>query len=132
MAGIYIHIPYCRKKCFYCDFYSITNFSKRDELIKSIISEIILRKNYLEEEIIETIYFGGGTPSILNNTEINKIYNTIKTNFTLSKDLEFTFEANPDDLTIEYLQKLNKTKINRLSIGIQSFQDADLDRKSVV
>jgi len=126
MAGIYIHIPYCRKKCFYCDFYSITNFTNKNNLISSIIKEIELRSTYLNNELIETIYFGGGTPSVLSNIEINNIYNSIINNFDIAKNLEFTFEANPDDLSLEYLKLLKTTKINRLSIGIQSLFDDDL------
>jgi oxygen-independent coproporphyrinogen-3 oxidase len=125
MAGIYIHIPFCKTICTYCDFYKTTNFSKKNELIKAIIEEIKIRKDYLTEEVT-TIYFGGGTPSTLSIHDINKILKKLSTTFLLSSNVEVTLEANPDDLTLEYLNDLRKIGVNRLSIGIQSFDDNQL------
>lgn len=127
MAGIYIHIPFCFSKCNYCDFYSIPNTIFVDAFLTSLITEINLRKNYLENELIATIYFGGGTPSLLSINQINKIIEEIYLNFRVCDKPEITLEANPDDLSIEFLSALkSETKINRLSVGIQSFLDDDL------
>ena len=128
MAGIYVHIPFCKSKCNYCDFFSeIPSENSVSEYIKAIIKELEIRKQYLQNENIETIYFGGGTPSILNIHNINTIFSAISKNYNLEQNLEFTFEANPDDLSVNYLQDLkNSTPINRLSIGIQSFFENDL------
>lgn len=128
MAGVYIHIPFCRKKCHYCDFFRSINIGKKHEIIDCIIKEVELKSEYLGYESIKTIYFGGGTPSVLSIEEINRIIGSIKT-LGIETDPEITFEANPDDLTEIYLQELkNNTAINRLSIGIQSFDDDDLIR----
>lgn len=126
MAGIYIHTPFCKKKCAYCDFYSLANTKKQSDFVKAIIKEIELRRNYLDGESIQTIYFGGGTPSLLSIFEIEEILNTIFRNFKVEKNNEITLEANPDDLSKEFLIKLKSIGINRLSIGIQSFHDNDL------
>ncbi len=123
MAGIYIHIPFCRQKCFYCDFYKTLDTSLLPEFISALKKEIVLRKNYLENEPVKTIYFGGGTPSVLNEKELNEILSFIKHEFTVHQKAEITFEANPDDLTPDYLQQIYNAGINRLSIGIQSFND---------
>lgn len=125
MPGIYIHIPFCKTKCTYCDFYSITNFSQQDELVRAMLQEIEERKNYLNGEI-STIYFGGGTPSALSISDIDSILKTIFSNFTVEKEAEITLEANPDDLSLEYLIELRKIGVNRLSVGIQSFDDRQL------
>ncbi len=125
MAGIYIHIPFCKTICTYCDFYKTRNFSKKNELIDAIIEEIKIRKNYLSEEVT-TIYFGGGTPSTLSIEDISKILKKLFTVFQFSSNVEITIEANPDDLTFDYLKNLRKIGINRLSIGIQSFDDNQL------
>src|SRR5690606_17352680 len=106
MAGIYIHIPFCRRKCYYCDSYKTTNNSRTIELLKALHQEIIDRKDYLKEERVDTIYFGGGTPSVLNDSQISDLLNIIKRNYTVADSAEITFEANPDDLTHEYLKKL--------------------------
>ena len=125
MAGIYIHIPYCKQKCIYCDFYFRTNQSDKSQMIKCIKEELKIRKDYLQENI-SSIYFGGGTPSILNEKEIIDIINTLYKNYKVDGNVEITLECNPDDLNKHTLKKLNKTKINRLSIGVQSFNDEDL------
>ena len=126
MAGIYIHIPFCKQACHYCDFHFSTSLKYKDELLQCLISEIKLQKKYLDDEVIETIYFGGGTPSILNADELNLLIGTITGLHTVSADAEITIEANPDDLDKAKLQALRQTEINRFSIGIQSFFDDDL------
>ncbi len=126
MAGIYIHIPFCKQACHYCDFHFSTSLTYKDELLQALIAEINLQKHFLSDENIETIYFGGGTPSLLSGDEINAIIGTITNTHTVSADAEITLEANPDDLGIEKLKALRQTPINRFSIGIQSFFDEDL------
>jgi len=123
MSGIYFHIPFCKQKCSYCDFYSIKDSKGVVELVKSEIKELVLRKEYLGGEIVNTIYFGGGTPSLLSKYDINNLLNCVRQNFEISPSCEITFESNPDDLTEDYLQGLLECQINRLSIGIQSFND---------
>lgn len=126
MAGIYVHIPFCKSRCSYCDFYSSTYQGNREVLIQNICQELVEQKNFfLNNEIIKTIYLGGGTPSLLNNKDLNQIFETIKNNFTLDLE-EVTLEANPDDLSIKKISELKKFPINRLSIGVQSFFDKDL------
>eukprot|EP01037_Dinobryon_pediforme_P012032 gene12032-12122_t len=126
MAGIYIHIPFCKQACYYCDFHFSTSLNYKDELLQAIVKEIKLQKAYLEQETIETIYFGGGTPSLLSGDELNLIIGTITQTHAVSNNAEITLEANPDDLGKEKLNAIRKTDINRLSIGIQSFFDEDL------
>ena len=128
MAGIYIHIPFCRLKCYYCDFYKTVNTSLTDKFIKALEKEIIKRKNYLDNEKVETIYFGGGTPSVLTKTELTGILDFLKLNFNVSPTAEITFEANPDDLSAEYLQEIYQAGVRRLSIGIQSLQNEFLKK----
>jgi len=123
MAGIYIHIPFCASKCTYCDFYSITNQKSKDDLIVALETELLLRKNYLGSETIDTVYFGGGTPSLFLIDELSEIIEHIKDNFKLNNNAEITLELNPDDATPEYLKELIKIGVNRLSIGVQSFDD---------
>ena len=125
MAGIYIHIPFCKQACFYCDFHFSTSLKRKNELITSICKEIQLRKNEISGDI-KTIYFGGGTPSILKTEEINLIINEVYHNFKVEDNIEITLEANPDDLSEEKIIQLSRSKINRLSIGIQSFFNTDL------
>ena len=125
MAGIYIHIPFCKQRCLYCAFYSSTLHSKQQEYCDALCREIIMRRNYIIG-IIDTIYFGGGTPSTLTREQLQKILGTIKENYRLSPSAEITIEANPDDLTPEYLATLRSLSFNRLSMGIQSFDDAQL------
>lgn len=127
MAGIYIHIPYCKQKCHYCNFYSFASTRYRDIFVESLLKEITLRKDYLTNEKINTIYFGGGTPSMLNISEINDILKHLYNTFEINEDIEITLEANPDDLDKEKLSDLkNYTDVNRLSMGVQSFFDDDL------
>ncbi|PZD76501.1 radical SAM family heme chaperone HemW [Mesonia sp. K7] len=125
MAGIYIHIPFCKQACNYCDFHFSTSVKKRPEMVKAICQEISIRKNEINEPI-KTIYFGGGTPSLLSVEEINLILNACYENYEIVNETEITLEANPDDLSIEKLNELSQTKINRLSIGVQSFFEQDL------
>lgn len=128
MAGIYIHIPFCRQKCYYCDFYKTVNTTLQQKFIATLKAETKVRKNYLQKETVETIYFGGGTPSVLTEKEINDILGFLATEFTISENAEITFEANPDDLTDAYLFGIQQAGINRLSVGIQSFQDKHLQK----
>lgn len=121
MAGIYIHIPFCKQACHYCDFHFSTNQQTRRELVAAISKEITLQKNYLAGERIKTIYFGGGTPSLLEAGELNSILDSIRSTQQIIDHPEITLEANPDDLTSSKLQELSTAGINRLSIGIQSF-----------
>ena len=126
MSGIYIHIPFCKQACFYCDFHFSTSLKKKNELINCLISEIKLRKNELNTNVIQTIYFGGGTPSLLQLSEINQIIDAVYDNYEVVSNPEITLEANPDDLTSSKIVELATSKINRLSIGIQSFFEYDL------
>src|SRR5258706_6908943 len=121
MAGIYLHIPYCKQACHYCDFHFSTQQDSRTPLVEAISLELALQKNYLDNEAIETIYFGGGTPSLLNEKELREIFDSIHKHFVVTDDAEITLEANPDDLSLENLQAIRKAGVNRLSIGIQSF-----------
>jgi len=126
MAGIYIHIPFCKQACHYCDFHFSTSLKKKYELIQCIVKELELRKNELQNQTIETIYFGGGTPSLLTRDELELLINTVYENYTISENPEITLEANPDDLSKDLIIQLSKSPINRLSIGIQSFFERDL------
>ena len=126
MAGIYLHIPFCRQACHYCDFHFSTNLKLKEELIEAMMQEAVLQKDYLHGETINTIYFGGGTPSLLSDKELSQLLDVLDKNYPLATEMEITLEANPDDLTAEKLQELKKAGINRLSIGIQSFQDEHL------
>ena len=126
MAGLYIHIPFCRQACRYCDFYFTVSLKFKKELIDSMILEIRNKKKDFEDFELETIYFGGGTPSVLEIDDFKKLLDEINKHFSLKKNFEFTIEANPDDLSPSYLKSLKSIGVNRLSIGIQSFQDKDL------
>ncbi|WP_291116684.1 radical SAM family heme chaperone HemW [Empedobacter sp. UBA7248] len=125
MAGIYIHIPFCKQKCSYCDFHFSTNLQHKSNLIQAINKELEIRKNEISTPL-ETIYFGGGTPSILSETELESIFETIYKNYSTKNLKEITLEANPDDLNNEKLNFLKSTPINRFSIGVQSFFEEDL------
>lgn len=126
MAGIYIHIPFCRQACHYCDFHFSTSFKYKKELLAALKQEIMLQKQYLQNEEIETIYLGGGTPSVLSADEINALLETVFINFTVKADAEITLEANPDDLNLQKIINLKQTPVNRFSIGVQSFFEEDL------
>jgi len=125
LSGIYIHIPFCKQACHYCNFHFSTSLKSKDSIIKTIVEEITL-KSKLNNEVIETIYFGGGTPSILDLNDFEKILNSIFKNYKIGTDPEITLEANPDDLSKEKLKNLKKQSINRLSIGVQSFVENEL------
>jgi len=126
VAGIYLHIPFCKSKCAYCDFFSVANIKQKEQFVEALCGEILIQKNFLQNESVETIYFGGGTPSLLNQKQLEKILNHIYKNFNIAEHNEITLESNPDDLSNEYLNGLIKSGVNRLSIGIQSFNDDDL------
>lgn len=126
MAGIYIHIPFCKQACHYCDFHFSTSIKKKDEMIRALVRELQLRQNEFLGETVETIYFGGGTPSILPVTDIRWIIDTVYELFTVTENPEITVEANPDDLSEVQIKALSENGINRLSIGIQSFFEQDL------
>lgn len=126
MAGLYIHIPFCAKRCIYCDFFTSTNQNNKAAFIEAVCKELVLRKDYLKGEALQTIYFGGGTPSQLSASEFQQIFDAISKNYTLSDDMEVTLEANPDDLSVGYISSLRSLPFNRVSMGIQSFQPKDL------
>ena len=126
MSGIYIHIPFCKQACHYCDFHFTTSLKKKEEMVFALAKEIEVRKKEFQDEVVETIYFGGGTPSRLQIADLKLQIDSIYENYKVSENPEITLEANPDDLTEEYLVELRKIGINRLSIGIQSFFEDDL------
>ena len=126
MAGIYIHIPFCKQACHYCDFHFSTSLKKKDDLVNALTKELELRKDEFKNITVETIYFGGGTPSLLTNDELQFIIDSVYENYKVSNNPEITLEANPDDLSSQRINDLTNTPINRLSIGIQSFFEADL------
>jgi oxygen-independent coproporphyrinogen III oxidase len=126
MAGIYIHIPYCKKLCFYCDFYHVLSSDDNKDFIDSLLKEVVLRQDYLGTESISTIYFGGGTPSLFSIKEIESILSKINKLFIIEENCEITIELNPEDVTKTYITSLKKLNINRISLGIQSWRDSDL------
>ena len=126
MAGIYIHIPFCKQACHYCDFHFSTSLKKKGELVEALAKEIQLRKDEFKDVEVQTIYFGGGTPSLLTNDEIELLINTVYKNYKVTANQEITLEANPDDLSKSRILELSKSSVNRLSIGIQSFFESDL------
>jgi oxygen-independent coproporphyrinogen-3 oxidase len=126
LSGIYIHIPFCKQACIYCNFYFSSTLKYKEAVVNAIIKEIWLRKNYLQNKQVNTIYLGGGTPSLLNETELNKIFEALYQNFDLSNLQEVTLEANPDDISDHFIHVVKNTPVNRLSIGVQSFFDEDL------
>ena len=128
MAGIYIHIPYCKQACHYCNFHFSTTTKNQGQLLDAIRAEIALRKDFLAGEQVKTIYFGGGTPSLLSVSDLSGIFEQLNTHYRIDVNAEVTIEANPDDLIqTGYLSDLSQTPVNRLSIGIQSFFDEDLE-----
>lgn len=126
MSGIYIHIPFCKQACYYCDFHFSTSLKKKDGLIQALVKELEIRKEELNNETIETIYFGGGTPSLLTIDELQFLIDAVYKNYSVIENPEITLEANPDDLSENLIIQLSKSPINRLSIGIQSFFEDDL------
>ncbi|MFO7613824.1 MAG: radical SAM family heme chaperone HemW [Bacteroidales bacterium] len=126
MAGIYIHIPFCRQKCHYCNFFSVATKRGRDTFTDALLREAEMQRGYLAGEKIETIYFGGGTPSLLQTEDLSRIFDVIYSLFPVDNEAEITLEANPDDLTEEKAREWKDTPVNRLSIGVQSFFDDDL------
>lgn len=126
MAGIYLHIPFCKKRCIYCDFFSSTRNEKKATYIEALCQELELRRDYLDEERIETIYFGGGTPSQLAKEDFERIFSSLYKIYPISPEVEITLEANPDDLSPEYIHMLRTLPFNRLSIGIQTFNENTL------
>ncbi|WP_264566404.1 radical SAM family heme chaperone HemW [Flavobacterium sp. N3904] len=126
MSGIYIHIPFCKQACHYCDFHFSTSMKKKEEMVLAIAKELQMRKTEFKNEVVETIYFGGGTPSRLQIADLRLQIDSIYKNYQVAKNPEITLEANPDDLSVEYLIELLKIGVNRLSIGIQSFFEDDL------
>ena len=126
LAGIYIHIPFCKQACHYCNFHFATSLHYKEDLMKALLKEITLQKGFLDNETVETIYFGGGTPSLLSIEDLHAIISTLNKNFKVTDTAEITFEANPDDITEEKLIEWKKAGITRLSIGVQSFFEEDL------
>lgn len=126
MAGIYVHIPFCRRACHYCDFHFTTNLKRTSELVDALVSEVNLRADYLKNEPIKTIYFGGGTPSLLSTKNIERILDELHKTQSIANKLELTLEANPEDLSIDKLKELRSVGVNRLSLGTQSFIDSEL------
>jgi oxygen-independent coproporphyrinogen-3 oxidase len=125
-GAIYIHIPFCKQACHYCDFHFSTSMKKKDDMVLALAKEIKMRKSESDNKQVETIYFGGGTPSVLTSEEIDFLIAAVYENYIVSDNPEITLEANPDDLSSERILELSKSKINRLSIGIQSFFEDDL------
>ena len=128
MAGIYIHIPFCKQRCSYCAFYSSTLYNIKEEYVNALCNELQMRKEYLKGETVETIYLGGGTPSTLTISQLKRICDTVYSTYPVSDTPEVTIECNPDDLTIEFLKQLKTLPFNRISMGIQSFNDVQLKR----
>jgi oxygen-independent coproporphyrinogen III oxidase len=126
MAGIYIHVPFCKQACTYCDFYFSTNLRSKEAYVKSLLSEIEIRQNYLETKKIDSIYFGGGTPSLLSDKDLESIFLKLNEFYSWDKLSEITLEVNPDDVKLENLKNWQKNGINRLSIGLQSFDNNEL------
>ena len=123
MSHLYIHIPFCRQKCHYCDFYSIGNLRRKDDFLKALFCEFELQKDYLNNRSLKTIYIGGGTPSVLSADDLLSLFETIGKYYQFSKNTEITIECNPDDLTKPYVEALKQTPVNRISIGAQSFDN---------
>lgn len=128
MSGIYIHVPYCKSKCDYCDYYSVVTSQGRANFANLVEKELILRQGYLPDSEIETIYFGGGTPSMLDSAQISDIISVIAKRYPVSGNPEITLEANPDDISEEFLKNLRSFGVNKLSLGVQSFSDIDLKK----
>ncbi|MBX2877118.1 MAG: radical SAM protein, partial [Saprospiraceae bacterium] len=126
MAGIYIHIPFCKQACHYCNFHFSTSLKQKEPLLQALLTEIEQQKDYLQGEELESIYLGGGTPSLLSAKELGLLFDQVRRFHPIANKAEITLEANPDDLSREKLKALQGTAVNRLSIGIQSFLEEDL------
>jgi oxygen-independent coproporphyrinogen III oxidase len=126
MSHLYLHVPFCKQACHYCDFHFSTSQDKKGEMVRAMMKELEHRRSELPGQHLDTIYFGGGTPSVLSADELKFIFDSIDKHFSISPGAEITLEANPDDLTAAFLKALRSTPVNRLSIGIQSFRDEDL------
>jgi oxygen-independent coproporphyrinogen-3 oxidase len=126
MSGIYIHIPFCKRRCLYCDFFSSTNQEEKERYVEAINRELVDRTDYLQGQSVETIYFGGGTPSQVSAGDFEKLFDTLRNNYNVAQSPEITLEANPDDLTPAYAASIRHLPFNRISLGIQSFCDRDL------
>ena len=126
MSGLYIHIPFCRKACTYCDFHFSTNLENKTKIVGAICKEIASQKNYLSDTKLNSIYFGGGTPSVLSVEELKTILDVVQENFEIGPKAEITFELNPEDASLEYLKAIRSLGINRLSVGLQSFDEEEL------
>ena len=126
MSSIYIHIPFCKQACHYCDFHFSTSMKKKEEMVMALVKELEFRKDEFQNEVVETIYFGGGTPSVLSIDDIRFLINSVYQNYNVNENPEITLEANPDDLDEETIIQYSNSPINRLSIGVQSFFDDDL------
>ena len=126
MAGIYIHIPFCQSRCIYCGFYSTTLLNLRGQYIDAVCKEMALRKNYIDNEAYSTIYIGGGTPSLLTQDELQKLFSNLYKTFNISSDTEITLECNPNDITTQFAKMLTQLPVNRISIGAQTFSDSRL------
>ncbi|WP_345227020.1 radical SAM family heme chaperone HemW [Hymenobacter koreensis] len=128
MAGLYLHIPFCKQACHYCDFHFSTALGRKQQVVQALVREMELRRDYLGGEELQTIYFGGGTPSLLTAAELTTLFEAIYRNFSVAPEAEVTLEANPDDLTPAKLHELAASPVNRLSIGLQSFHEPHLRR----
>lgn len=126
MSGLYIHVPFCAKRCSYCDFFTSTDQSRKDSFVESVCGELALRRDYLGGEALRTVYFGGGTPSQLSAEDFSRIFDAIRRDYSFAACEEITLEANPDDLTVDYLSSLRDLPFNRISMGVQSFRPKDL------
>ena len=126
MAGIYIHVPFCKTRCVYCDFYSTTRGDLKQRYIDALCEELTMRRDYLQGETVRTVYFGGGTPSQLEEEDFRHVFDTLSDIYGLDACEEITLEANPDDLTEDYIAMLRRLPFNRISMGIQTFDDATL------
>lgn len=127
IAGLYIHIPYCKRKCSYCNFHFSTNLNTIDLLLEALVSEITQRSNENKDYKIQSIYFGGGTPSILNSRQLELLFTALNSNYSLIQDCEISIECNPDDIDLQLLNNLKSFGVNRISLGVQSFDQEDLE-----
>src|SRR5687767_2055017 len=126
MAGVYLHIPFCRQACHYCNFHFSTSLQLKNDFIQALLKEIALQKNYLADQAVNTIYFGGGTPSLLSIEELRRVLQGLHQNHTIADEEEATLEGTPHDNAADKLQQWKQAGVNRLSIGVQSFFEEDL------